>query len=89
MNVKIIFTDGTEINAEMNGGSFITEVKPTFPTDMSAVTIQGTDIDDIIYNNAELIECASVDSHYWFAFREVTEDEKLRADVDYLLCLAE
>lgn len=86
--VKITFADGTEITADMNGNSYIVDSQPTFPADLSTVEVKGDDT-SITYTNAELIECASTDGRYWFSFKQITDDEQLRADVDYLLCLAE
>ena len=90
--VIIRFNDGNEISAEINGDSYIVNTKPEFPEDLSNVVISGEDINKR-YDNAELIECASVDGRYWFAFREIPQEEadavQLRADVDYLLLITE
>ena len=68
--VSITFKNGMKIEAEVNGSSLITDSRPEFPPDLSAVTVTGTD-GERIYRDAEIIECASVDNRYWFAFREV------------------
>lgn len=86
-NVTIKFADGTELSAEQNGSCYIVNEKPDFPTDLSEVTVEGGE--NASFVNAQVIECASVDGRYWFSFREVTADEQLRADVDYLLLVQE
>lgn len=89
--VTITFADGDSIEAEKNGGSFIVD-KPFEEKNLSEVTIEGTE-ETTVLHDAKLIECASVDGRYWFTLREITEAEaeavQLRADVDYLLAIAE
>lgn len=85
--VTIRFADGTELEAEQNGSCFIANEKPVFPADLSEVTVEGDTVS--LFSNAQVVECASVDGRYWFTFREVTADEHLRADVDYLLLMQE
>ena len=72
MEARIIFKDGTEITAEMNGNCFITQSKPAFPADLSTVTVESED-GEKVFSNAQLIECASVDGRYWFAFSEESQ----------------
>ena len=81
MHAKIIFNDMTEITAEMNGNCLILDKKPEFPSDLSTVTIRSA-AGDCVYCNAEIIECASIDGRYWFAFRELTPDELYRKQLD-------
>ena len=82
--VKIIFADGTELSAKRNGDCLIVNRKPTFPEDLSVVTVQGGD-GDTIYHDAELVECASVDGKYWFSFIEASASElrikKIQSDI--------
>lgn len=89
--VKITFASGGEIEAEKNGSCFIVEEPFTddVKNDLETVTIKEADGTVTEYHNAELIECASVDERYWYSFREVSADEQLRADVDYLLLMQE
>lgn len=75
MEVKITFGSGEIITAEENGESFITEQKPSFPTDMGLVTVEGTD-EVRTYNEPQIIECSSVDGRYWFCFVEVSPQQK-------------
>ncbi len=77
----------TKIEAEKNGTVYITDER--FDYDGSAVKIEEADGNIINLNSPKLQECAGTDDRYWFAFIEPTEEEKLRADVDYLLCIAE
>ena len=93
MEVKITFGSGEIITAEQNGGSFITEQKPSFPTDMGLITVEGTD-GIRTYSDPQIIECASVDGRYWFTFVEESQQQKrirqLEANNDALLeCLLE
>ena len=85
--IKIIFADGTFVEADQNGSCFIVDT-PFTPGDMSEVTIG-----DEVLHDAELIEAYSIDGRYWFSFREIpaeeTEAVQLRADVDYLLAISE
>ena len=85
--VKIKFLNGEMITADLNGSCYIVNNKPEFPSDLSLVIVEGTGDENKEFHNAELIECASIDGRYWFSFKEVTDDEQLRADVDYLLCI--
>lgn len=94
MEVTITFTDGSEISAELNGSCYITKKKPTFPEDLSEVTITGAE--EKTYTDARVIEAASVDGRYWFSFAEETKDEKIersiakqRADIDYIAIVSE
>ena len=88
-NVKIIFLSGLEIDATLNATTFIVDEEPEFPTDLTEVTVRNEAGEETVYNNAEIFEAFSDDNKYRFGIREVTADEQLRADVDYLLCLAE
>lgn len=93
MEAKITFGSGEIIAAEQNGGSFITEQKPSFPTDMGLVTVEGTD-GIRTYSDPKIVECASVDGRYWFCFVEESPQQKrirqLEEKNDLLLeCLLE
>lgn len=75
MEAKIIFKDGTELTAEKNGDCLILTQKPSFPDDLSTVTVQAEDgVRE--YHNALLIECESIDNRYWFAFNEESEADR-------------
>ena len=90
--VKIIFSEGPEIEAEKNGNSYIVDEKPEFPTDLETVTIEenGTETE---LHNAQIIECASVDGRYWFTIQEIPEDtiEKatMKAQIDYIAMMTD
>lgn len=90
--VKIVFKNGMEIEAEQNGSSLIVDTKPDFPADLSAVTIIGAD-GEHTYNNAEIVECASVDGRYWFAFIEIPEsvrsERQTQANIEYIAMMAD
>jgi len=80
-NITITFKNGVSIEAEKNGDCYITNAKPQFPSDLSEVTVGETKL-----KNVQLIECASVDGRYWFAFREMSETELWRANIEDALC---
>lgn len=74
MEAVIIFKDGSELAVAQNGDCYITATKPEFPDDLSVVTVHGDE--ERVYENAYLIECASADGKYWFAFGEESQAEK-------------
>ena len=80
-SVNIIFRDGTELVAGHNGECCILAEKPVFPADLSVVTV-----DEQVLRNVALVECASTDGRYWFAFRQLTPEEIWRADIEDALC---
>lgn len=80
-NVKIIFNDGTELVAEQNGDCYIVPQKPDFPADLSTVQAGEKTLE-----NVSVVECASTDGRYWFAFREMTQEEIWRAEIEDALC---
>lgn len=86
--VKLIFTDGTEIDAVQNASTYITKKRPDFPDDLTEITVEGEN-GTTVYRNAEIMEAYATDKRCWFGIKEITPAEQLRADVDYLLCLAE
>lgn len=82
---RLIFATGLVITAQVNGNCYITDEKPDFPEDISEITVeQGEETTEI--KDAQLIECASTDGRYWFAFHEMTADEKWKADIEDALC---
>lgn len=74
MNAAITFNDKTELAVEKNGDCYILEEKPDFPADLSVVTVE-SEKETRVYRNAFLIECASADGRYWFAFGEESPAE--------------
>lgn len=75
MEVTITFVDGNELIAVKNGDCFIVDEKPTFPADLSVVTVEGEEGSEI-FHDAIVQECASVDGKYWFAFLEESPEAK-------------
>ena len=78
----IKFTDGTEIEVDVNGDSFITDTEPEFPDDMAVVEVEQGD-NTTFYHNARVQECASVDNRYWFIILEASQSEILESQVFY------
>lgn len=75
--MRIIFRNGTIVEAEQNGNCFITGIKPAFPVPLGTVRIEGDESYRI--EHARLVECASVDGRYWFTFIEIPADEDMIA----------
>ena len=76
MEVKITFGNGEVIAAEKNGESLITQQKPGFPAVLGVVTVESADGGVRIYNDPQIVECASIDGRYWFCFVEESPQEK-------------
>ena len=83
--VTIRFNNGSSLEAERNGGSYIVDEKPGFPEDLSTVTVADDDGEQVI-RDAQVVECYSTDGRYWFAFRTLSETEKRFADIEDALC---
>lgn len=84
----ITFNNGTSINVEVNGTTFISDVKPAFPSDLSNINITGCDFMDHV-DYGRIVEAAGSDNRYWFGIIPISEKERaetqLRADVDYIM----
>lgn len=75
MEATIKFKDGTEIRAEMNGSCLILDEKPEFPEDLTDLRIEsGEGIQT--FEEAVLVECASINGKYWFTFIEKPLEQK-------------
>ena len=86
--VTIEFKDGSQIEAEVNGNCYITDSEPDFPEDLSEVTIRGEENTEVI-TDVRILECASVDSRYWFTFTFTSAYEKLEAQVMYTAAMTD
>ena len=75
MEAKIIFANGSELTAEKNGSCLIMAEKPTFPEDLSTVTVESQEETEV-YHDAIVQECASIDGKFWFSFLEESPDAK-------------
>lgn len=89
MEAKIIFEDGTEITAEVNGSSYITAEIPVFPESLGRVTVQEKEAEKVL-QDVTIQECASIDGRYWFTLLEKSAEQKekeafarLKAMTDY------
>ncbi len=76
MTAVIIFNEGTRLQVEQNGTSFILDEKQPITGDLTRVTIVNDEGTQVI-ENAELVECASVDGRYWFTFVEIPREKML------------
>lgn len=92
MEARITFKNGETLTVEKNGDSYIAQTKPEFPADLSAVTVESED-GNREYHNAEIVECASIDGRYWFAFVEVPEAERaarqMQANIEYIAMMTD
>ena len=70
----IKFADGSELIADKNGNCVIFDEKPEFTSDLSVVTVS-SESGVTVVNNAEVIECASVDGRFWYTFVETSAEE--------------
>lgn len=88
----IKFKNGTEIVAEVNGSCYITDTEPTFPSDLTDITIKKEDTTET-FAYAELVVCASIDGRYWFSFIEIPEQERLMkentAKIEYIAMMSD
>lgn len=75
MIATISFEDGSQLTVEKNADCYIVASKPAFPNPLGVVTIESED-GTRVFNDAQLIECASIDDRYWFAFGEESEYER-------------
>ena len=78
----IKFTDGTEIEAEVNGDNYIVAVEPEFPNDLSEVIIEKDGVEETI-RNAFVQPTASVDGRFWFIFSVPSNYDVLESQVLY------
>lgn len=92
---KITLADGTVItDLERNGSCFISDAELSVSdAGLSEVIASADGETDVIWNNAELIVCASIDGRFWFTFRELSENElwklKIEAQTQYLAMMAD
>lgn len=88
----IKFKNGATVEAEVNGSCYIVDEKPAFPIDLSEATVTVGE-DEKVLHEVEVNEAASVDGRYWFALRELTEQElkdiKTQADIQYIAMMSD
>lgn len=98
---KITLADGTKLeNLGLNGNNFISDTKLTeddFEGKLLNVKIEGKTEDgqEIIeeHNHMELIQIVQYDDGYYFALRDLTEEElekmKMQSDIEYLAMMSD
>ena len=90
--VIIAFKDGTQIEADLNGNCYVTDSQPSFPADLSEVTVTSQDQTQI-FHHAVITECASVDGRYWWVFTEMSEAERsmrqIQANLEYIAMMTD
>lgn len=77
MEATIHILNLEDITAEKRADCYITATKPEFPEELGRVIIESEEGTQE-FQEAQLIECASIDGRYWFAFMETPEEEKLK-----------
>ena len=86
--VQIKFKNGSEIEAEVNGNSYIVDSKPAFPADLSEVIVG-----DQTLHYVEVVECAAIDNRYWFSFIEIPENirkaAQMEANIEYIAIMSD
>jgi hypothetical protein len=98
---KITLADGTKLeNLGLNGNNFISDTKLTeddFEGKLLNVKIEGKTEDgkEIIeeHSHMELIQIAQYDDGYYFALRDLTDEElekmKMQSDIEYLAMMSD
>lgn len=98
---KITLADGTKLeNLGLNGNNFISDTKLTeddFEGKLLNVKIEGKTDDgqEIIeeHNHMELIQIVQYDDGYYFALRDLTDEElekmKMQSDIEYLAMMSD
>ena len=98
---KVTLSDGTTIeNLGLNGNNFISDTEITedvFTGKLSSVTVEGTDEEGNAvteeYGRMELIHITKYDDGYYFALRELSQDEidkeQMQADIEYIAMMSD
>lgn len=91
----ITLPDGTTINdLERNCDCFISETAlPEMTGTFTEVTATAEGEDTKTWQNAEYLECASIDDRHWFTFRELSEreltDMQIASKLEYLAMMVD
>lgn len=92
---KIEMANGTVIDGlERNGTCFICASEPTvLDSGLSTVVASAEGEADIVWHNAEVVRCSSVDGRFWFTFRELSDSElwrlRIEAQTQYLAMMTD
>lgn len=92
---KIEMADGTVIEGlERRDSCFISDTELSVSDGGLSEVIASADGEpDVVWNNAELVRCASIDGRFWFTFRELSADElwklKIEAQTQYLAMMTD
>lgn len=97
---KITLADGTQLkNLGLNGNNFISEEEITediFEGNLSSVKIEGIEDGEKVkqeYEHMELIHIIHNEDGYYFALRELSEEEvrneKIQSNLDYLAMMVD
>lgn len=87
MEARIVFKNGKSLMAEQNGNCFIVNEIPTFPEDLTEVTVISGDQQTVLHY-VMIQEAASIDGRYWFCMvEESAEDRQLREQAERIVFL--
>lgn len=91
--VTITFNDGTTLNPDVNGDTYILDEKPDFPIDLTGITIESASGTKTI-EHGQILDCATGGaSGYWFAIIEIPKGEleatQLKSQVAYIAMMTD
>ena len=97
---EITLSDGTQLkNLGLNGNNFVSDKKihaDVFNGKLSNVSIKGKIEGNAFkqeYNNLELIQIAHYEDGYYFALREIPQEEldklKMQSDIEYIAMMSD
>lgn len=97
---KITLADGTQLkDLRLNGNNFISETEITediFEGNLSKVVMEGPENGQEVkkeYEHMQLIQIVHYEDGYYFALRELSQDElqriKTQADIEYLAMMSD
>lgn len=101
----IIFNNGTTLEVEQNGSTFITDTMPDFPSDLTNIEIEVVENDEeeetvtetvtrnYSISNGLVVECYAPDNKYYFSIIEkpyqMVLEERLQEQDDIICELLE
>jgi hypothetical protein len=93
---KITLASGTVIEGlEKSGNCFISDspLPEELDGNLTGAVASADGEQELTWNNAELVHCASVDGRNWFALRELSDAEmsqlRLQAKVEYIAMMTD
>lgn len=91
----IILSDGTEINdLRLNGNNYISkkEITESMFKGKCAVVSISDGVSSLKMNNVEVIHVTKMEDEWWFALRELSQEEltqkQIRSDIAYIAMMS-